>query len=804
MKTGENEVKDWPSSGISISPNTKLQSTAKKGSQNSMMILRTVYFFVCMVGTFLIVRESFGLDIGIPGMVCVIFINCLVLGISCMGTGYWKYGLYGWNIILAVVSLLYRQDFISGFYAVENKIRTQLNNYYQINLAQRRLIIEDADGGLFLAALFAVLIYVLGNLTIKKGRTAMLTLAEVFIFSLGMLCGCRFRQIGLYLVMGGAFALLSMGNKRGAKSQRIMYRLGLWAGSMIIVLSLLSALVLGPMLFEAAEKWNEQLYQQIQKVSHQVATAMQSQNGFFGDHTPTADGSLNNYEVDQTEEVELRVTLPEIPEEALYLRGFVGDTYEGSYWHRIGETKFDEAFTEGDADYQVQNILYRYISSQTDAQPETVEIERVNPGGEYGYVPYGFETPDDNNLMGDSCYTSVEDRLEYTGYAGWRQWLGDGAASGSESDIESRYQQYVADQYLKVPINGLDRLKAYCDEQNLESVQEVVDFVVAEVQSGRSYSMDLEPVPEGTDFAEYFFFDQKKGYCIHYATTATLMFRLLGVPARYVTGYVATRDSFVQSEGGYTAEVKDRQAHAWVEIYRSGKGWIPLEVTPGIQSGINQSIPGSEPTSEASPDASGEQNPDGTGETEVTPEPQVSEEGEPQPVSPDGEGDEGTIDTESENGTAGGGLGKAIAAILWIILVTGGLAAVIISGMWLNRKRIQGERKKRFLQKDVNKGVCEVSYDLYQLLKDAEIGEDEAKDIEYARRMQAKLECLEENEFEDFLKTVQQAAYGPDQLPDEQRNQCVSFYKRISNYLFGKMTKRKKFWWKYMKGYDVS
>ena len=31
-----------------------------------------------------------------------------------------------------------------------------------------------------------------------------------------------------------------------------------------------------------------------------------------------------------------------------------------------------------------------------------------------------------------------------------------------------------------------------------------------------------------------FFFDQKKGYCIHYATTATLMFRLLGVPARYV------------------------------------------------------------------------------------------------------------------------------------------------------------------------------------------------------------------------------------------------------------------------------
>ncbi len=102
----------------------------------------------------------------------------------------------------------------------------------------------------------------------------------------------------------------------------------------------------------------------------------------------------------------------------------------------------------------------------------------------------------------------------------------------AESEIESAYREYVAKEYLKVPVEGLDRLRSYCEQQNLQSVQEVIDFVVRDVQEGRTYSMDLEQVPADQDFAEYFFFDQKKGYCIHYATTATLMFRLLGVPAR--------------------------------------------------------------------------------------------------------------------------------------------------------------------------------------------------------------------------------------------------------------------------------
>lgn len=49
------------------------------------------------------------------------------------------------------------------------------------------------------------------------------------------------------------------------------------------------------------------------------------------------------------------------------------------------------------------------------------------------------------------------------------------------------------------------------------------------------------------------------------------MFRLLGVPARYVTGYVVTPEEFTEDGDGYTAQVPDTQAHAWVEVYRSEK-----------------------------------------------------------------------------------------------------------------------------------------------------------------------------------------------------------------------------------------
>ena len=73
---------------------------------------------------------------------------------------------------------------------------------------------------------------------------------------------------------------------------------------------------------------------------------------------------------------------------------------------------------------------------------------------------------------------------------------------------------------------------------------------------------------KGEDVLENFLFDSKKSFCIHYASTATLLLRRLGVPARYVTGYAVDPGEFVKNpDGTYTAVVPDESGHAWVEVF---------------------------------------------------------------------------------------------------------------------------------------------------------------------------------------------------------------------------------------------
>ncbi len=67
----------------------------------------------------------------------------------------------------------------------------------------------------------------------------------------------------------------------------------------------------------------------------------------------------------------------------------------------------------------------------------------------------------------------------------------------------------------------------------------------------------------------------KAGYCQHFAGAMALMLRLLGVPSRVAVGFTSgTRD-------GDEWVVTDHDAHAWVEVWFAGQGWIPFDPTPG-------------------------------------------------------------------------------------------------------------------------------------------------------------------------------------------------------------------------------
>lgn len=81
-------------------------------------------------------------------------------------------------------------------------------------------------------------------------------------------------------------------------------------------------------------------------------------------------------------------------------------------------------------------------------------------------------------------------------------------------------------------------------------------------------SVDLR---EEDNYVDSFIFDVKKGYCVHFASAMVLMLRDAGVPARYVSGYMFKTENDA---------VHSNDAHAWVEAYIKGVGWMTFEPTP--------------------------------------------------------------------------------------------------------------------------------------------------------------------------------------------------------------------------------
>jgi hypothetical protein len=69
------------------------------------------------------------------------------------------------------------------------------------------------------------------------------------------------------------------------------------------------------------------------------------------------------------------------------------------------------------------------------------------------------------------------------------------------------------------------------------------------------------------------------GYCQFFAGAMALMLRYLGIPARVAVGFAGgTYDS-----KHHLWNISDREAHAWVEVWFKGYGWLPFDPTPAAR-----------------------------------------------------------------------------------------------------------------------------------------------------------------------------------------------------------------------------
>ena len=150
------------------------------------------------------------------------------------------------------------------------------------------------------------------------------------------------------------------------------------------------------------------------------------------------------------------------------------------------------------------------------------------------------------------------------------------------------------DNYLSIPQTLKQKLEPIAANltKNAENNYERSKIIESYLSKEYEYSLEPPEKPANVDFVEYFLFETKKGFCTHYATSMIMLLRSIGIPCRYVTGYLLAPpekdifipgvdpEEFVFVEGvPYEFNVQKQNSHAWVEVWFDDFGWLPFEPT---------------------------------------------------------------------------------------------------------------------------------------------------------------------------------------------------------------------------------
>lgn len=144
-----------------------------------------------------------------------------------------------------------------------------------------------------------------------------------------------------------------------------------------------------------------------------------------------------------------------------------------------------------------------------------------------------------------------------------------------EKVIDRREKIYET--YTKLPSTVTNRTKELAyeltkdynnDYDKLKSIEAFLNTY--------EYTTKVSKVNKEMDFVDNFLFEEKKGYCTYYAASMVVLARCINIPIRYIEGFIV---DYNEKEDDSTYKVFSRNAHAWVEAYIKGVGWVPFEPT---------------------------------------------------------------------------------------------------------------------------------------------------------------------------------------------------------------------------------
>ncbi len=257
-------------------------------------------------------------------------------------------------------------------------------------------------------------------------------------------------------------------------------------------------------------------------------------------------------------------------------------------------------------------------------------------------------------------------------------------------------------EYPDVSLAGcrdLSSMQAFYQRDNM--VRCVIDYIVRDLGCTYTITPDLSGVDDSLDGVENFLRNTKQGYCVQFASAAALILREYGIPVRYVEGYIATNLKRVGNEdfvyGGY---VHDYEAHAWIEVYFDGVGWIQYETTPQYYTGLygfgDAVSDATDPVVPQPPETESDSETTGGSETGTTDEESVTETVTGDPIG---------SETDIGSGEEGDPAARRAAGIAMLILFGIALAIGLLTAV------IRRARDAQYRRRDLAERVLALEHD---------------------------------------------------------------------------------------------
>ena len=695
-------------------------------------------------------------------------------------------GLAVFSLIIWIISMLPKIKplylFLSGtaittvaFFLFYGKIMAQINIIIGLIIWSPPFInLVDITHIILVCAMFISLIFYM--LTFCAGKGWIMVLVSVPFLIMSPIYDIDIELLDLFLLglfFVGSYTVGNVHNPSKRKKRKV-HRLSaserMSAGGSGAAILMALFLVFSILAYTFATPRLDNLYEIPMTVESIVQQAISSVVNVEPDNGNVNKG--NNYSFGQKH---LEIVTSQQPKDAVYLKNYTGGYYNNGRWNTVNENSFFSNMQDGNYYSMICNNPYyilQFVLEESDVMDINVRsykslmtgtcvpVLSQETGSENGYTTYhGYNLSD---------FLSVLDTV----------------SAGGFDDLLGEYGAYAESTYMYVPEDKIPRIVELCNTSGVRkgNYTAATNFIISTLNEMTTYTTSPGNAPSGVDIAEYFLFDSGKGFCQQYATTAALMYRLLGLPSRYVTGYMVTPSDFHKnSDGTYTAIATDEKAHAWVEVYVDGTGWIPTEVTfsqdeidQGGSTAVDDNNPTEEPTSEEATTEPTENTTEPSDLTEPTTEPN-------------------NTNSSDNNNSMSEMLIQALKIVVTAVITVVVIIAVILFFKWRRKGKLASLRRMKpniLLVKMVD-----------MLHLGGYLKEYKGTESDFPEKLSELVEELSVSDIAYFVNLANKAAFGNKPIEKDEKRTAYNHYVRSAEFVFGKLNFIKKIYFKYFKVY---